>query len=36
MGCRNALLPDNLVKERSIKCLTCNQNTGDNSSFSNP
>ena len=33
MGCRNALFPDHLLKERFINCLTCNQNTGDNSGF---
>ena len=29
MGCRNALLPDHLLKERFINCRTCNQNTCD-------
>ena len=29
MGCRNALLPDHLLKERFIICLTCSQNTCD-------
>ena len=27
MGCRNALLPDHLLKERFINCLICSQNT---------
>ena len=29
MGCRNALLPDHLLKERFFNCLTCSQNTCD-------
>ena len=33
MGCRNALLPDHLLKERFINCLTCGQNTCDNLIF---
>ena len=33
MGCRNALLPDHLLKERFINCLTCSQNTCDNLIF---
>ena len=37
MGCRNALLPDHLLKEQFINCLTCGQNTCDNLIFfSNP
>ena len=29
MGCRNALLPDHLLKERFNNCLTCNQKPCD-------
>ena len=29
LGCRNALLPEHLLKKRFINCLTCNQNTCD-------
>ena len=29
MGCRNALLPDRLLKERFINCFICSQNTCD-------
>ena len=33
MGCRNALLPEHLLKERFINCLTCGQNTCDDLIF---
>ena len=33
MGCRSALLPDHLLKEQFINCLTCGQNTCDNLIF---